>query len=74
MADMKSMSFRELAPGIYERDIPKDVKITMEDAKRLAALTNSQALIDMLFEVARWDEERDKPKKRKKRFLGLIPR
>ena len=69
------MKGRELAPGIYERvDTPRDVKITMEDAKRLAALTNSQVLADMLIEVARRQEELDKPKKRKKRFLGLIPR
>ena len=48
------MKVRELAPGIYERvDTPRDVKITMDDAKRLAALTNSQALADMLVEVVR---------------------
>ena len=30
------MEVRELAPGIYERvDTPRDVKITMEEAKRL---------------------------------------
>ena len=68
------MKVRKLGPGGYVRDIPRDVKFTMEDAKRLAALTKSQALIDMLFEVARREEELSKPKKRKKRFLGLIPR
>ena len=52
------MEVRELAPGIYERvDTPRDVKITMEEAKRLAALTNSQVLADMLVEIARLQEE-----------------
>ena len=69
------MKFRELAPGLYERvDTPRDVKITMEDIKRLTALTDSQALADMLVEVFRRQEELSKPKKRKKRFLGLIRR
>ena len=52
------MEVRELAPGIYERvDTPRDVKITMEEAKRLAALTNSQVLADMLVEIVRLQEE-----------------
>ncbi len=52
------MKVRELAPGIYERvDTPRDVRITMDDAKRLVALTNSQALADMLVEIVRMQEE-----------------
>ena len=62
------MKVRELAPGIYERvDTPRDVKITMDDAKRLAALTNSQALADMLVEVVRSQEEASAQEQQKSR-------
>ena len=74
MKTLEALKFREVAPGLYARDIPKDVKITMEDIKRWTALANSQALADMLLEVYQRQEELSKPKKRKKRLLGLISR
>ena len=74
MKSLENLKFRELAPGCYVRAIPKDVKVTMEDVNRWIALTDSQALADMILEVYRRQEELSKPKKRKKRFLGLIPR
>ena len=74
MKSLENLKFRELAPGCYVRAIPEDVKVTMEDVKRWIALTDSQALADMILEVYRRQEELSKPKKRKKRFLGLIPR
>ncbi len=74
MKTLEDLKFREVAPGLYVRAVPKDVKITMEDVKRWTALTNSQALADMLLEVYQRQEEWSKSQKRKKRFLGLIPR